>query len=721
MIGQDAPRAGDSPTATPFRRATGAMVRFALAAIAISLLSNSLRAADNVAAQEREAASASTTNAGHTLRASYGKPQTILTDEGPISFGMILSVEVVSWSAPDAKDLLISRCWDGIYLYPSRDLQEFGAPIRLCDTLRRGIIMVRTSGAFPDQPSMIVCTDRKGNLFQLEKVGQYPKLRLKMVGPIRNAADGLPFNIPLRNPNYQVDSGAGWIDLNYYNYLFPSFYPAADDKRPGLLVGDWAGWLWWMPPAGEVKGLPAFAGKRYQKPTPDSKHRWIVRDRYLRSAGRDFVEPLFRASDDQGQPFLLGFAVEKGQRFDGGAARPVYYKGDRTGSDDLLVWGGMFPNELVYLKQASGADDSAPRFTSLGPVKLTGYDAEEFDQYAYHSSIAVFHRDGWNHLLISRGSNLAVFENDRLDSDRPAFQLSHWIRGKDVPLRGFNYTEILTTETGKRYILDNDNHWWFQELRSSGEKTRVAAEAFPLLDQNGQFEADAETDPNHGVHWGSHHAALWDYDGSGKQHLIVGSDGGRLYLLRHDKPLGVNNRFEFTSSGPLKNSAGKEIKVHNRVVAAPIDLNGDGRLDLVLGGTTFQLGINTDPTPGGGLYYAINGGVDNQGLPILEPLRPLETIGHRHDAGLNDNYQIQALDLMGGPDREVVIATKGYNMQGHVYRLENDRIALEFTGTVLPMLNVEDRLLDLDNDGRCEYVRGGSETLIGTYSEVVIE
>jgi hypothetical protein len=54
---------------------------------------------------------------------------------------------------------------------------------------------------------------------------------------------------------------------------------------------------------------------------------------------------------------------------------------------------------------------------------------------------------------------------------------------------------------------------------------------YPLYDQNGVFQVDGDTDVQHTTKWGFHGAALWDYDGSGQQHLIVGTDKGLLYLI----------------------------------------------------------------------------------------------------------------------------------------------------------------------------------------------
>ena len=72
----------------------------------------------------------------------FGSPTELRTDSGRLSFGTIISADVVSWSAPDAQDLLIARLWDGVYLYPSNDLQTIGEPVRLCDQLGHVVLMV---------------------------------------------------------------------------------------------------------------------------------------------------------------------------------------------------------------------------------------------------------------------------------------------------------------------------------------------------------------------------------------------------------------------------------------------------------------------------------------------------------------------------------------------------------------------------------------------------
>jgi hypothetical protein len=44
---------------------------------------------------------------------AFGPLQHLLTNRGPMSFGTVVSADVVSWSRSDAQDLLIARLWDG--------------------------------------------------------------------------------------------------------------------------------------------------------------------------------------------------------------------------------------------------------------------------------------------------------------------------------------------------------------------------------------------------------------------------------------------------------------------------------------------------------------------------------------------------------------------------------------------------------------------------------
>ena len=630
----------------------------------------------------------------------FGPLTDLLTDDGPMSFGMIVSADVVSWSAPDAQDLLIARCWQGVFLYPSKDLETFGEPIHLCNQLGHVILMVEPMDWDGDGRQEAIGTDREGEIFSLKRVGEYPNLRLEAAQDPLLTADGLPFNIPFVNPKYRLSDRPQSLWPQYFNYTYPTRYSSADGNAADLIVGDWGGVLWHLPHVGVKDGLPVFAGERYAK-----------RD------GKVFAKPKHLLVDEQEQPFLLGEGKECQVRYPGGTTRPVMYRNENTRSDDLLVLCGMVGNQLRYLRRVkSGAD--GPIFRDLGEINIEGLPDDGYDAYCYHAVVTLVGGGPWPDLLLSRGCDVAVCRNQRVAGPKPAFRFSHWISGKNVPTRGYNFTEILTDHQGRRYLLENDTDWHFRELLTVDGKLRLSSRRHPLYDQNGVFGVKGETDAQHGENWGFHRAALWDYDGAGKQHLIVGTDRGLLYFLRQEQPLGDKGRFEFRSFGPLRDSQGTMIRLHNRLVAAPFDLDADGRLDLVLAAATYG---RDDPNPGSGIYFARNLGMRDDGTPVLSPVQLLETIGHTPPSFRNLHGQLQALDLLGTGEPLLVIATQrdGY-FRGRIYRAARNKVAVEYTGMTLPPISIEERLLDLDGDGQWEYVRSGGESLIAKYAKLMI-
>lgn len=632
---------------------------------------------------------------------TFGPLADLRTDRGPMSFGTVVSADVVSWSAPDAMDLLIGRLWDGVYLYPSKDLQTLGEPIKLCDQLGHAVLMVEPCDWDGDGQQEAIGTDREGKILALKLVGKYPDLKLAAAQDPLRTVDGMEFNIPFVNPKYRNAEKPEAIWLEGFNYTYPTLYAPAGAKSASLVIGDWGGELWFLPQTGIKDGKPIYAGEKY-----------------ARRSGKEFARPRHLLADESGQTLLMGTAKEYDNVYPGGASRPVMYRNATTNSDDLIVLCGMIGNELRYLQRVKSGPDGEPIFKDLGDVTIDDLPDAPYDPYNYHAVLATFGDAKWPDLLLSRGCDVAVCRNQRVAEAIPKFRFSRWISGDDVATRGYNFTEILTDHAGKRYLLENDTTWHFRELIKKNGEIRLSSQRFPLVDQRGEFRVDGETDAQHVEKWGFHRAALWDYDGGGKQHLIVGTDKGWLYLLRSEKPLGKDGRFEFRSFGPLKDADGNVIRIHHRVVAAPMDLNADGRIDLVLAGATYGTG---DPTPGSGIYYALNQGENVDHVPKLSPVKRLETRGHEHPDFKNLHGQLQSLDLMGNGERVVVVSTQqGDNFRGYVYRPAKDGIALEHTGQVLPPISIEERLLDLDGDGQWEYIRSGGESLIAKYAKLII-
>lgn len=631
----------------------------------------------------------------------FGPLHDLRADEGRQSFGTIVSLDVVSWSAPDARDLLIGRLWDGVYLYPSKDLETIGEPIKLCDQLGHVVLMVEPLPLADDGTQWVIGADRQGRISCLKRVGTYPDLRLELAETPMKTADGLPFNIPFMNPKYRLAERPELIWHQDFNYTYPALFPR-QGKAVDLIFGDWGGELWWLPRTGDRDGLPVYGGTPYAK-----------RD------GRRFARPQNLLADEKGQTILLGQAREFDDSYPGGATRPVAYRNESTKSDDLIVLCGMLGNEFRYLRQVKSGADGEPIFRDIGSVVIDKLPDEGYDPYNYHAVLATTGDAAWPDLLVTRGSDIAVCRNKRVEGEIPLFEFVRWVGGRNVPTRGYNFTEILTGADGRRYLLENDTTWSFRELRVKDGLPQLSSQRLPLLDQNGVFQVDGDTDAQHLTKWGFHRATLWDYDGSGKQHLLAGTDKGLLYLLRSEEPLGKDGRFVFRSFGPLKDADGKEIRIHHRVVAAPIDLDADGRIDLVLAGATYG---RSDPNPGSGIYYCRNLGERADHTPILSKPERIETIGHKHPDFKGLHGQLQALDLLHNGERVVAIGTQqGDNFRTWVYRPAKGRVALEHTGVVLPVISIEERLLDLDGDGQWEYIRSGGESLIAKYARVRIK
>jgi hypothetical protein len=278
---------------------------------------------------------------------------------------------------------------------------------------------------------------------------------------------------------------------------------------------------------------------------------------------------------------------------------------------------------------------------------------------------------------------------------------------------------VLTDRRGRRYLLDNTGvRWEFFRIENTRGQVRLVWPGTPLLDQNGIFRVEAETDPQAWEVWGYHRSSRWDFDRSGRQHLVVGTDKGLLYLLVEEPRTMDAPPFRFRSVGPLADRTGKVIRVHNRAVAAGVDLDGNGREDLVVGGISYQLGIPADPEQGGGFYYLLQRGLDAGGLPILEPLQPLPLEGYRFGTPINTHVQIQAVDLDQDGAKEVILASQRPDSEGRVFRPVPGRPALRFTGKVVPGYLIEHHLDDLDGDGALDLVFGGGEQGVGYYRKL---
>lgn len=672
---------------------------------------------------------------------SLGEQMTLKSINDSVSFGLVVSSSLVSWSGAGARDLLIHQLGNGFYLYPTRQLDDAelaAAPIHLCPPQWYGEYATVADWNRDGREDLIIGV-REGFLWYQECQGMYPHLTLARTGPVRDRDTGLMFNIPYQNPSHpELDELGGYFDTEFIDTPHPMVYPMADPRRINLIIGDCAGQLWWLPDVSVGDSPPEYQGVLYEIPV-ENIHSSFGKH-LLETYGCRHVRPAEKLCDEDGRPFLLGESVDSGTFYHGANTRPALYRNRETGSNDLLVLaggGGSGISQRLYYLQRMGDSGGAPVFRNLGEIDL-GLAFRETAQsqnpvttmtsgrLSCHSKLTVVENDGGSDLLISMGMMMAVFRNTRQPGLLPAFVFDHVISGRDAITYGYNYTEILTDTKGRRFLLDNlwSSNLVLREIIGSGDEVRLApsSDTITVQDQNGAFWMESETDPNDMKSGGFHRACRWDFDGSGRQHLIAGTDKGLLYLLIEEHHLGTGGEYKYKSVGPLKDSEGNVIKVHNRACAGGIDLNGDGREDLVVGGVSYQKGIETDPNPGGGFYYLLNKGLDKDGLPVLSPMAPLPVRGHEFDFYVNSHVHIQAgiFDFMGVGTKQIVLAAQRDSFPGRIFEpcTDEEGICVRYTGVMLPRLSIDDRLLDIDGDGKLEFVFSGGEQGVAYYQKI---
>lgn len=612
----------------------------------------------------------------------FGERIPILSPNGPVSFGLVVSGSMVSWSNPQARDLLIGRIWSGIHLYPADRLEsdepDRMPPILVCSNYCTPTMGIPADWNGDGQEDLIV-SDRHGFLYLFERKGAYPNLSFEYVETISDRRTGLPLNIPHDNPYHMTGNQGGYVDPQFFNYVYPMVYPNARGPKVDLIVGDKAGVLWWLPDESDDGKKPAYTGevydKNYEHDGLDEHARSKVGKAYLEKYGNRYIRPPSKICDENGEPFLLGEGLEAGFRYPGSHTRPVLFRNPATGTDDLLVLAGFVSPKIYYLQRSGGEAGEKPVFRNLGEVAVEGLDEAKL-KMGPHSRLIVDHAT--NDLILSAGNLLWRLKNKREEAPVPRYRCLGPISGNHAATSGYHYAEVLEDRgNGKRYVADCQ--WTCIELReimAGPDGVYLSTEKRMLEDQHGVFRMQGETDPQSSPDSGFHQIAKWDFDGSGRQHLIAGSDKGLLYLLVDEGEAGIGGTFEYRSVGPLADSDGLVIKVHNRACPAGADLDGDGREDLIVCGATYQLGFHTDPNPGAGVYYLLNKGMDADGKPILE--------------------------------------------RGGVLPI-GDPILLQYTGKIVPDMGLLKRLLDLDGDGKLELVYAGGEPGIAFYRKMITD
>ena len=641
-----------------------------------------------------------------------GPERELKWDFGPVSLGWVMDLSLVPLSKRSSSDLMISRIWQGLYLYPS---DKFSEKSLLNDPYflgKGGVLLFQPVDWDDDGVVDLIAADRDGFLYQIPGNGSFPDIGYDKseAAIMRDVSTNLPFQIPYDNPNHKKGDLNGYIDTLYYNYVYPEIY-TSQSKFRDLIIGDQAGNLWWLPEQSNGKGKPSYAGVKYRK----QKSNHALGMKYQKTLGFDYVKPGGKIMDEKGQPFLLGIGREEEIIFQGANTRPVLYP-DETGVPGLLVLSGTNDQQIYFLKRINSLNERKPVFRNMGEVHISRLDKGKLN---FHSKLCLFEKNGKNNLLLASKNYLAEIELAGWKGGVPQLKFKGWMEGPDATGAFYAFDGMHTDEKGRRYVIHfTGTHWNMLPVLKNGNEIRLQhVDSLKIMDQNGVFTVEGETDPQGSPKWGYHRMARWNFNGKSTNHLIAATDKGHLYLLEDDPALARPGKFIFRSSGPLKDSSGKIIRIHNRATAGGIDLNEDGREDLLVGGASYQLGIKSDPNPGGAIYYLINQGTDADGLPVLSPPKPLD-LGTDFNPPMNRHVGLQILDLDNDNDKEIIISLQTPDWDGRIFHKVKGEIRLVYSGLRLPVIPINEQILDIDGDGHYDLVRAGGERGVGNYRKL---
>lgn len=153
--------------------------------------------------------------------------------------------------------------------------------------------------------------------------------------------------------------------------------------------------------------------------------------------------------------------------------------------------------------------------------------------------------------------------------------------------------------------------------------------------------------------------ALVDWDGDGQLDLLVGGSSGRVLLWM--------NRGGLRAMGPIR-VGGADLRVIGIAFPAPVDYNADGDMDLFVGGRPMpdrriEPGVLLPEIPAGCAYFENTADrpgtmpVFSKGVPIATTLVTRES-GLRRDAGFLGAYAVWPVRWRGGATRDFVAVTQ---------------------------------------------------------------
>jgi len=614
------------------------------------------------------------------------------TPYGPLSAGWTCDGTVFIPAEGTGESIVFTRIWDEAYLYPGFEMKH--PPVRISQGLGgcRGITAVDWNH---DGTEDFIVTERTGYLYLYEQVHKDGRVFMESRDAIKDYKTGHLFNIQFYHPEFgYADDLSGYVDIDFFNYLYPAHYPA-NEGRADLIIGDSAGKLWWLPDESEGTDTPKYSGKTYKKP----------------KGGKDFAEPHEQLLNEKGEPFVIGDYFEYGTRYNGGVTRPIVFYNEHTGMYDLLVTAGCMGYAIHYLKCVK-VENGKPVFTDMGEV------VPEFvpKVSAYYHTVPVFSVKN-KKLYIAYPNNRVYGYDFSWEDGMPVLKNARMVMAVNTRALGYLAENILSDEkTGKTYLTDFPNYLCLREIERRPDDVRIASETIKLNCNGNLVEPKGVTDPQMTESWGFHRSALWNFDQSGKNHFIIGTDTGNLLLVTDTGEYFTTGNCQL--SDYLKDANGEVIKVHNRAKAVAFDLDGDGRDDLIIGGQSYQMGIPLDPSPGSSFVAYLNRGLGEDGLPMLEKV-PLVLHGHTFAVGTNRHIHISTADIDHDGEIELILSVQQEGFAGRIFKKVPGKIELYYTGSYIENFHIDDSLIDIDGDGDLEIVFGGGETGFVVYHKII--
>jgi hypothetical protein len=188
---------------------------------------------------------------------------------------------------------------------------------------------------------------------------------------------------------------------------------------------------------------------------------------------------------------------------------------------------------------------------------------------------------------------------------------------------------------------------------------------------------------------------LVDWNEDGKKDLLVGDDGGYLFVFIN---AGTNKEPEYASMAKVQANY-KDLDVGGKASACVVDWNADGRLDLLIG------------CGGGVLYLYLNEGT--KGQPIFGP--PIKINDGKLDVGSESAPDMADLNgdgkkdlIVGNDDGEIFIFINQGRDEDPQFDNAGAKILLRFNEEAAP------RLIDWNRSGLMDLV------VVDKYGEVTL-